>query len=71
MSGDYQKNIGIRSHPVVYKGGLSIVRDNLFTVFASKNPNDRKTAHKVFTDCSDYYKSGSTWQDLLRSAGVL
>ena len=71
MSEDYQKNIGIRSHPVVYKGGLSIIRDNLFTVFASKNPGDRKSAHTVFTDHSNYYKSGSTWQDLLRSAGVL
>lgn len=71
MSSEYGKNIGIRSHPLVYKGGLSIIRDNLFTVFASKNPADRKTAQKVFTDHSNYYKSGSTWQDLLRSAGVL
>lgn len=71
MSGDYQKNISIRSHPIVYRGGLGVLRGNLFTVFGSRNPADRKTAEAVFTEHGDYYKAGTTWQDLLRTSGLL
>ncbi len=71
MSDKYQKNINIRSHPVLYKGGLAPLRENLFTVFASKNSKDRKSAATVFEEHAAYYNSGSTWTDMLKSAGVI
>ena len=67
----YYKNVNIRSHPITYRGGLNVLRENLFTVFGSRNPVDRKTAEEVFTEHGDYYKSGSTWQDLLRTSGLV
>ena len=71
MDEKYEKNVIIRSHPIVYKGGLGVIRGNLFTSFASTNPDDRKSAKTLFDEHAAYFNNGTTWDDLLRTAGVM
>ena len=71
MSSIYAKNITVSSHPIKYKGGLSVLKENIFQVFAAKNSTDRKTALQVYTEHGEYYKTGTAWQDLLIVAGLV
>lgn len=71
FSEDYAKNYLMRSHPIVYRGGLvPIARTSLYAAFCSDNPADRRTAQDLFDDLKGYYTSGNAWSNLLTLSGI-
>ncbi len=68
---EYKKNYLLRSHPIVYTGGLPLLANKgLYSAFAASNPADRKSAQTLFNEILEYYSAGNAWSDLLTLSGL-